>query len=128
MTPRGISGARMVGMALLALAAAACTPSIEAQVYAVQSGYAAAMVPAAEYVELPECGTLGAMPPPGCSEVAVIQRIQDAVAIASPAIRAAQAEARRPAGNQGVVRAFLVTAKAALAALIAATPPKEPPS
>lgn len=114
---------------LLGLLAAACTPSIEAQVFAVQSGYTAALEPAAVYVELPTCGKRDSPPPPGCSDLAAVERIQDAVQIAGPAIRGAQAEARREdGGNTSTMRAFLVTARAAIAALIAATPKKEPPS
>lgn len=126
MSGLGILG-RLGAIGLLSLLAAACTPSLEAQVFAVQSGYTAAMVPAADYVEQPACDTARALPAPLCSDPIVVDRIQDAVAIAGPAVRAAQAEARR-GGNRTTVQAFLDTARAALAALIAATPTKEPPA
>lgn len=122
MTRLGILGALLLAAACSALLGA-CARSPEAQVFAVQSGYTAAMVPAADYVEQPVCGTPGALAPPFCADPAVKQEIKDVVAVAGPAVRGAQNAVR--SGNATLASALLVTARAAIAALIAATP-KEP--
>jgi hypothetical protein len=110
----------MGAIALLGLLCACDKP--EARVYALQTAYTAAMEPAADYVELPRCGTVAARPPL-CSDPATVDRIQDAVRIASPAMRGAQAAVRADPEARAVWP-FLDAAQAALAALIAATPEK----
>lgn len=111
--------ARMGAIALLGLLCACESP--EAQVYAIQTGYTAAMIPAADYVEQPVCGSPEALAPPLCSSPDVVTRIQDAVATAGPAVRGAQRIVRLDR-NAPAVSAFLEVAQAAIAALVAATP------
>lgn len=117
---------KLATMALAALTLAACAsvglpaPKDPAQaVYELDTGYAAALAVAVQYVQLPKCGSADASVV--CSDPAVVAKLRAADAVAAPALAAADAAVQAPGFGTDAVATVVAAATAAVQAFIAIT-------